>query len=80
MNDIAETALLILFGMSITLGVYVLISYIIFPTVHGEEPDILPFFPKERIPCYTINEHEFSPYRCYSTWSGKVLLREDMKK
>ena len=67
MNNIAETALLILFGMALAIAAYIIISYVIFP-VFGEAPDnILPQFPQERIPCETWNEYDFSPYRCYST-------------
>jgi hypothetical protein len=51
---------LIIIWTSVCIGLLVM--------AYGQEPDdILPQFPQERIPCYTANEYDFSPYRCYMT-------------
>jgi hypothetical protein len=50
-------------------GISILIGFLIYFVTHiyADTDDILPQFQRDRIPCYTPNEYEFSHYRCYIT-------------
>jgi hypothetical protein len=59
----------IIFLVAVVIFVIVLFALLdwIYP-VSGQLPDpgpILPQIPRDRIPCQTMNEYDFSPYRCY---------------
>jgi len=52
---------------AIAVGLLILVPLLVLFSASGQLPPgpILPQIPQERIPCHTMNEYEFSPYRCY---------------